>query len=92
MDTDLALVVLVLSMTWLAFWQKQFVLYIISAVITIVAGASWMADLPGISVMLWGLAVYELYMVIVMVFEAGGTARGWSQFKEFWSKSKGGGE
>jgi len=75
-------------LTILAFWQKNIILYIISATITILIGATWMDTIPGVGVMLWGLATYELYLMITMVFQASGEARGWSQLRG-WFKGKG---
>ena len=85
----IAELVIFITLLYLAFWQKGIITYIISSVVTIMVGATWIDDLPAVSIMLWGLATYELYLVIILIFETGGMAKGMSQFKGLWDKVRG---
>lgn len=80
---------LLLGFLALAFWQKDIVLYVVTAIISILLAADWVDSYPGISVAIFTLGVYLAVKVIIMVFETGGYARGMSQFKGVWAAVKG---
>lgn len=83
-------VVVLFAILTLAFWQKEYVLYFVAGISTIIIAAGWMVDYTGVAVALIALAVYLFVKAIILVGETtAGQARGWSQLKPLFSKAKG---
>lgn len=80
---------LVMIFTVIAFWQKDFILYLFVAILTVPLAVEWIDDIPILGVALFALTVYEILLALIIVFRTGGEARGFSQFKEMWSKVRG---
>lgn len=72
-----------------ALWQKDMILYVISAIVTIIIAPLWIADYPGIGFILFGLAVYLFIKAILIMGVESGGSRGFSQFRDFYQRIKG---
>ncbi len=81
-------ILILFGFLFLAFWVRDMILYIITGVISIIVGARWMDEMPGISVMLFGLAVYLLILGLLMPFQSSSPAKGLSHFKALWERAK----
>lgn len=82
-------VILLLGVLGLMIWWRDMIGYIIAALILIFIGAQWIADYPGVSITLFGLSAYMFLKAVVIALTAGGSSRGWSQFKAIWAKVRG---
>lgn len=80
--------VILFGMLGLSFWQKDYILYIVTAIITVLIASSWATDYSGIAVVLTGLAIYLLVNAVILMAHGLGTSKGYSQFKGVWSKLK----
>jgi len=76
---------------YLAFWQKDMIVFLVSGIIVITLSASWVADYTGAVIALWALAVYQILRAVLMAIESNGPSRGWSQFRGLFYKVKEGG-
>lgn len=81
--------ILAIGVTALAFWQKDMILFIVSGIVMILVGGQWIDDYAGVTIVLWGLGVYQLLKALILALEIGGPAKGWSQFKGFYQKIRG---
>ncbi|OGN90749.1 MAG: hypothetical protein A2Z70_01335 [Chloroflexi bacterium RBG_13_48_17] len=81
---------LVLGAIALAFWQRDAIIYILSAICIITVVAGWFEDYPGAAFALVMLGFDECRRALMIAIEAGGPARGWSQFRGLWNRRKGG--
>jgi len=86
---DYVVAAIMLCMIYLAFWQKDIILFVISAIITIITASLWIDNYPGISIALFGMAVYQLLKVIIIMGEQLGPAKGFSQFKAMYDNARG---
>ncbi len=73
----------------LAYWRQEEVLFAASAVITILIAFEWVSTYPGIAVILWAFGLYLVGFKVIIPIMAGGSARGFSQFKAMFHRVKG---
>ncbi len=81
-------IVIFLMFLILAWWQKDMILWLMSGLATIYIAATYSDDLPAFCGLLFALAVYELYLGLMIAIQAGGPAKGLSQFKAMFSRVK----
>ena len=97
---DITEIVLLIGINALAFfWQPKdndvvylgakIVIYIISAIITIVIGGLWMDTYYLVSLMIVGLGTFQLVLAAVETARIGGPSRGISQFKGIYRQISG---
>jgi len=83
-------IVLLFGFLTLAFWKNDTILFTVSGIITVLLGTEWIDTYPGISVTLWGFAVYQLtFKALIPMLYSGGPERGLSQFKALISRARG---
>lgn len=79
--------IFVLGMFGIALWYsnrggvKAVVLFIISGLITLFIGITWIGDYEGISIAMMGLALFEFTEGAIMALSSGGPSKGVSQLK-----------
>jgi len=89
---DLSELILLIAINALAFfWQPKegdevsqgtkIVIYIISAIISMVIGIGWMSNYFLISTLIVGIGTYQLLLAVIETIRMGGSSRGLSQFK-----------
>ncbi len=77
-----------LVMMLFAFWRNDFIVYIISAVIIFVLAPECFVQFPELALMFVVVSCYFIAQAVIMAAMAGGTAEGWSQFKDKWEVIK----
>lgn len=68
----------------------RLVLSLVSGVVTLIIGLLWVDDYPGVSIVLWFLAAYQVaWRGMIPALASGGPARGLSQFKGLINRVRG---
>ena len=67
--------------TYLAFWQKDMLIYYIAGIIVIILAANWMDAYPGVTITVWFLGAYQVFLGSQIIYKSSGPSRGWSQIK-----------
>lgn len=81
--------ILILGLSYLAFWQKHIIIYFITGLITIYVALSWVDIHLGISIAMLFLGLLFLWEGLMVALEDGGPARGWEQIKGWFSRRRG---
>lgn len=81
-------VVLVIGLLFLALWRQKILLYMVSGLVTLFIGLSWVSEYAGVAIAMLFLAAYEMLEGLLMALASDKPARGWSQFRGLWNKVK----
>lgn len=83
---DIALVIFLIFM---AYWKNDFLLYLVAGIVTFLFAATWIDYYQDVSVIMVIFGCGLIAMAVILSLQAGGSSRGWSQFKGFYESIKG---
>lgn len=86
---DILMALLLIGIAFLSFTRKDMIIYIVSGLITLAIGALWFDDYLLIAIAVMGLGLYQIILAVIEAVTAGGSSRGFSQFKGAYNALKG---